>query len=253
MSKLLSHYATNQYQVGFCRQVITRHSCHSQGNLALLCQGRAATKAATVQTYSTFFPTKKTVSIFQFPFASVRGMPSESRSIPGKRRINRSVCKRSSKKLERTAISAFFLDRARRASDRLTVHCCDRSWLPRKCKGVVCLASSFRRFRVQPPIYRDRDLPEMFTETCSFKQAKSCTVACSFTLYSRLQMFLSLWAKLRSWPSAVHAERFSFFPVSVQSAKVNFFWLTFDLTDCKTKGLQFMNPMAKKERWNGVL
>ena len=64
-------------------------------------------------------------------------MSSESRSIPGKGKIDRSACKRSSLKLQPAAISAFFLDWARRASRGL---CCDRSWPPRKCKGIACLA-----------------------------------------------------------------------------------------------------------------
>ena len=52
LSKLHVHYATNRDQVGFCRQVSTYSSCHSHGNLALLC----IDKAVTVQTYlHTFF------------------------------------------------------------------------------------------------------------------------------------------------------------------------------------------------------
>ena len=51
VSKLLSHYATNQDQVGFCRQVSTRHSCQRQGNFNLLC----VDGALIVQTY---LPTK---------------------------------------------------------------------------------------------------------------------------------------------------------------------------------------------------
>ena len=120
----------------------------------LLCSAKAEQwpKQRQSKPSTDLLPKQKTFSLFQFPFAGVRGMPSESRSIPGKRRIDCSACKRSSKKLERTAISAFFLDRARRASGRLTVRCCDRSWPPRKCKGIVCFASSFRRVRVQLPI-----------------------------------------------------------------------------------------------------
>ena len=63
----------------------------------------------------------KKLSIFQFPFASVRGATSEACSGRGKRRIDRSTSKRSSKKLQRAAITSFFLDRS------LVVVHCDRS------------------------------------------------------------------------------------------------------------------------------
>ena len=66
-------------------------------------------------------PPHKKHSIFQFPFASIRRAPSEECSGQGKRRIDRSTSKRSSKKLQRAAITAFFLDRA------LVVVHCDRS------------------------------------------------------------------------------------------------------------------------------
>ena len=112
--KLLSHHATNRDQVCFCRQVSTRWVDNCHGFFSLLCLGRAA----TVQTYH---PTKK-LSIFQFPFASIRRAPSEACSGLGKRRIDRSTSKRSSKKLQRAAITAFFLDRS------LVVVHCDRSW-----------------------------------------------------------------------------------------------------------------------------
>ena len=69
---------------------------------SLLCLGRAA----TVQTYH---PTKKTFD-FQFPFASIRRAPSEPCRRLGKRRIDRSTSKQSSKKLQMAAITAFFLD-----------------------------------------------------------------------------------------------------------------------------------------------
>ena len=66
-------------------------------------------------------PPHKKLSIFQFPFASIRRAPSEVCSGLGKRRIDRSTSKRSSKKLQRAAITAFFLDRS------LVVVHCDRS------------------------------------------------------------------------------------------------------------------------------
>ena len=66
-------------------------------------------------------PPHKKLSIFQFPFASIRRAPSEACSGLGKRRIDRSTSKRSSKKLQRAALMAFFLDRS------LVVVHCDRS------------------------------------------------------------------------------------------------------------------------------
>ena len=57
-------------------------------------------------------PPHKKLSIFQFPFASIRRAPSEACSGLGKRRIDRSTSKRSSKKLQMAAITAFFLDRS---------------------------------------------------------------------------------------------------------------------------------------------
>ena len=66
-------------------------------------------------------PPHKKLSIFQFPFASIRRAPSEVCSGLGKRRIDRSTSKRSSKKLQRAAITAFFPDRS------LVVVYCDRS------------------------------------------------------------------------------------------------------------------------------
>ena len=65
-------------------------------------------------------PHQKTFD-FQFPFASIRRAPSEACSGRGKRRIDRSTSKRSSKKLQRATITAFFLDRS------LVVVHCDRS------------------------------------------------------------------------------------------------------------------------------
>ena len=67
-------------------------------------------------------PPHKNTFRFQFPFASIRRMPSEPCSWQEKRRMDRSTSKRSSKKLERAAIRAFFLDRS------LAVMHCDRSW-----------------------------------------------------------------------------------------------------------------------------
>ena len=67
-------------------------------------------------------PPHKKLSIFQFPFASIRRAPSEVCSGLGKRRIDHSTSKRSTKKLQRAAITAFFLDRS------LVVVHCDRSW-----------------------------------------------------------------------------------------------------------------------------
>ena len=64
------HYATHRNQVCFCRQVATPHWSEHHRKLALLSQDRAA----TVQTYH---PT--TFSIFKFPFASIRIMPSQAR------------------------------------------------------------------------------------------------------------------------------------------------------------------------------
>ena len=66
-------------------------------------------------------PPHKKLSIFQFPFASIRRATSEASSGLGKRRIDRSTSKRSSKKLQRAAITSFFLDRS------LVVVHCDRS------------------------------------------------------------------------------------------------------------------------------
>ena len=66
-------------------------------------------------------PPHNKLSIFQFPFASIRRAPSEACSGLGKRRIDRSTSKRSSKKLQMAAITAFFLDRS------LVVVHCDRS------------------------------------------------------------------------------------------------------------------------------
>ena len=66
-------------------------------------------------------PPHKKLSIFQFPFASIRRATSEACSGRGKRRIDRSTSKRSSKKLQRAAITSFFLDRS------LVVVHCDRS------------------------------------------------------------------------------------------------------------------------------
>ena len=56
-------------------------------------------------------PHQKTFD-FQFPFASIRRAPSEPCRRLGKRRIDRSTSKRSSKKLQMAAITAFFLDRS---------------------------------------------------------------------------------------------------------------------------------------------
>ena len=66
-------------------------------------------------------PPHKKLSIFQFPFASIRRATSETCSGLAKLRIDRSTSKRSSKKLQRAAITAFFLDRS------LVVVHCDRS------------------------------------------------------------------------------------------------------------------------------
>ena len=66
-------------------------------------------------------PPHKKLSIFQFPFASIRRATSEACSALGKRRIDHSTSKRSSKKLQRATITAFFLDRS------LVVVHCDRS------------------------------------------------------------------------------------------------------------------------------
>ena len=57
-------------------------------------------------------PPHKKLSIFQFPFASIWRATSEACSGLGKRRIDRLTSKRSSKKLQRAAITSFFLDRS---------------------------------------------------------------------------------------------------------------------------------------------
>ena len=61
--------------------------------------------------YAPVSPHQKTFD-FQFPFASIRRAPSEPCRRLGKRRIDRSTSKRSSKKLQMAAITAFFLDRS---------------------------------------------------------------------------------------------------------------------------------------------
>ena len=66
-------------------------------------------------------PPHKKLSIFQFPFASIRRATSEACSGLGKRKIDRSTSKRSSKKLQRAAMAALFLHRS------LVVVHCDRS------------------------------------------------------------------------------------------------------------------------------
>ena len=66
-------------------------------------------------------PPHKQLSIFQFPFASIRRATSEACSGLGKRKIDRSTSKRSSKKLQRAAMAALFLHRS------LVVVHCDRS------------------------------------------------------------------------------------------------------------------------------
>ena len=57
-------------------------------------------------------PPHKKLSIFQFSFASIRRAPSKACRRLGKRRIDRSTSKRSSKKLQMAAITALFLDRS---------------------------------------------------------------------------------------------------------------------------------------------
>ena len=57
-------------------------------------------------------PPHKKLSIFQFPFASIRRAPSEACSRLDKRRIDHSTSKGSSKKLQRAAMEALFLDRS---------------------------------------------------------------------------------------------------------------------------------------------
>ena len=91
-SKLLSYYATNRDQVGFCRQVINRHACRSRKNLALLCLDRAA----TVQTY---WPTAAQKNLFDFSVSFHQCSENALWSMQyrlGKRRIDRSMCKQSS-------------------------------------------------------------------------------------------------------------------------------------------------------------
>ena len=113
----LFHYATNRNKVGVCRKVSTRHSCNCHGNLALLCPDRVV----NVQTYR---PTKN-FQLFSFlpvgSFASVWRMPSEEACTRlGKWRLDWSTSKPSSWKVERAAITAFFLDRWALA----ILHCC---------------------------------------------------------------------------------------------------------------------------------
>ena len=72
----------------FVDRVSTREWADCHGFLSLLSLDRAA----TVQTYH---PTQK-LSIFQFPFASIRRASFETCSRLGKRRIDRSTSKRSS-------------------------------------------------------------------------------------------------------------------------------------------------------------
>ena len=109
--KLLSRHATNRDKVCFCRDVSTRQLANCHGFLSPLCLDRAA----TVHPQKHF-----RVSVFFRQYS--RRMPSEPCSWLEKRRINRSTSKRSNKKLERAAITAFFLDRF------LAVVHCDRSW-----------------------------------------------------------------------------------------------------------------------------
>ena len=117
----LFQYATHWNKVCFCRQVSARHWSDCHENLALLCPDREA----NVQLHSKhpnllpnlnlnlnlqiYCPTK-TFSNFHFPFASVFRMPSEACTRLGKWRIDRSASKRSSWKVERSAITAFFLE-----------------------------------------------------------------------------------------------------------------------------------------------
>ena len=111
--KLLSHHATNRDQVLFLST--GKHPVGGQ-------LPRVFFSALPGQSSdSPNLPPHKKLSIFQFPFASIRRAPSEVCSGLGKRRIDRSTSKRSSKKLQRAAITAFFLDRS------LVVVHCDRS------------------------------------------------------------------------------------------------------------------------------
>ena len=206
---------------GFCRQVITAIPAIAQE--ILLYSGKAEQRPKLRQSKPTDLLPRPQKNLFDFsvPFTSVRGMPSESRSIPGKRRIDRSACKRSSYKLEPTAISAFFLDWARRASRGLTVHCCDRSWPPHKCKGIACLASTSNyiasAFSCLSAIYRDRDLPRSTGSVywnLRFEASEvmhCCMQFNTFTVnWTTDVSSYVMGPRLRSRPSAVHAERFSF-------------------------------------------
>ena len=67
-------------------------------------------------------PPHQKLSIFQFPFSSIQRAPSEAHRRVGKRGTDRSTSKRSSKKLQRAAITALFLDRS------LVVVHYDQSW-----------------------------------------------------------------------------------------------------------------------------
>ena len=106
-------------------------SCHESGPSLFLSTGKHPVGGQLPRVFFSALPGQssdrpnlpphKKLSIFQFPFASIRRATSEACSGRGKRRIDRSKSKRSSKKLQRAAITSFFLDRS------LVVVHCDRS------------------------------------------------------------------------------------------------------------------------------
>ena len=100
--KLLSHHATNRDQVCFCRQVSNPVVGQLPRVFFSALPGQSSDRPN--------LPPHKKLSIFQFPFASIRRAPSEAWKRLGKRRIDRSTSKRSSKKLQRATITSLFLD-----------------------------------------------------------------------------------------------------------------------------------------------
>ena len=80
MSKLLSHYATNRTKLVSVDRSSPAIPVSAQE--ILLCSAKAEQRPKQRQSKPTdLLPHKKTFSIFQFPFASVRRMPSKARSI----------------------------------------------------------------------------------------------------------------------------------------------------------------------------
>ena len=105
---------------GKCKFILAGgHVRASAGALAvhtalILAGGHVRASAGALAVHTALIP-RACVSV------CIRRAPSEVCSGLGKRRIDRSTSKRSSKKLQRAAITAFFLDRS------LVVVHCDRS------------------------------------------------------------------------------------------------------------------------------